>query len=319
MTIAALQAKISEKIPPGLVVAEHTATAHYYRHVPTNQLFGSVTTKSGILESPHLKKWAAQMAIDLIDKNWHNITPENKQEYYDAAILAHQNNFEDAGSVGTQGHGIVDSYLKEWIATGKRPDDIRRFIVGDDIRLYAIARSAELFCKDFGARPVASELLVASLKHKFAGTLDSLMVLEKVLEKGDLSCEHEMWAVGKKDKEECFKCGRTVELVFTLVDWKTSNSIDKASYAMQVSAYWQALYELTGLKPKEILIVRLDKHHAKYEVRRVAERPFAFRAFVHATKIYDWLNSGVSKLPPYAGKEYIQLTPLADRGFVPVE
>jgi len=40
---------------------------------------------------------------------------------------------------------------------------------------------------------------------------------------------------------------------------------------MQVSAYWWAFFEMTGLRPKHIYIVRLDKDKAKYEVLKVKE------------------------------------------------
>ena len=76
---------------------------------------------------------------------------------------------------------------------------------------------------------------------------------------------------------------------------------------MQVSAYWQGLSELTGLKPKELVIVRLDKDKAKYEVMRVTDRPSAFRAFKHVSSVYEWMNDGVSKLLPYNPKKEIFL------------
>ena len=101
---------------------------------------------------------------------------------------------------------------------------------------------------------------------------------------------------------QCSECGRIVKPKFCVIDWKTSNSIDKAEYAMQVAAYYQALYEMTGLRPEEIVIVRLDKYKAKYELVRVFNRPAAFTAFKHCIKVYGWLTNGVSKLLPYNPK-----------------
>ena len=278
-----IRAIIAEKIPSGIVNPEHDEYGHKYRHMPTNQLFASVTTKTGILANERLKRWAAKLAVDYIDKNWDIITPDNKVSHFKAATLNHEDELQDAGGIGTQGHDVVERYLNRWMETGERPDDIRRFIIGEDARLWAISRSAEQFCIDFDVIPIASELLVASEKHKYAGTLDSLMLIRQ----------------GNKH-------------VFALVDWKTSNSVDKPEYAMQVSAYWQALNEMTrrnpklartGLMPKELIIVQLDKYKKKYKVVKIVSRPDSFRAYKHVCKVYDYLHNGVSKIYPYSPKK----------------
>lgn len=292
---------IATKIPKNLVVPQHTSDGHFYRHSVTNQVYASVTTKCGILDNPHLKKWSARLAVEYLDKHWSKVTPANKEDFYKAAVMAHQEEFEMAGDIGTEGHGIVDKYLQAWMSTGVKPKDIRTFVTGEDFRLYAITRSAEMFCNDFNVEPVASEMFVCSTKHRFAGTMDSLMMISRVIERGDSHCAHEFWqtATGaKNNRHECIRCSRQIIKEFALVDWKTSNDIDKVEYAMQVSAYSKALYEMTGLKVKHIVIVRLDKSQAKYEVVRVANPNQAFKAFCHTAKVWEWLNNGEEKLPP---------------------
>lgn len=307
-----IQQIIQERIPRDLVVPEHTIDGHFYRHVPTNKTLASVTTKCGILENPHLKKWAANMAVQYIDKHLDELaTLEGRTQVFKAAVFAHQQQFEEAGDIGTQGHGIIENYLNAWMASKQKPQDIKSFITGTDARLWAIARSAEMFCNDFNVIPVISEKFVCSLKYSFAGTLDSLMMVQKVIKESKASCkinEHEYWHTGSNMyRMECIKCQKKIELELTLVDWKTSNSIDKPDYAMQVSAYWQALYEMTGLRCRQILIVRLDKDRAKYEVRKVTNRSSAFKGFLSASKMYDWLNDGSEKLAPLVAKERILL------------
>lgn len=310
------RALIKEKIPDGLIVPEHDEHHHYYRYTPTGVKSASVTTKAGILDSPHLKKWAARLAVEHIDKNWDVLMLPNtdRQKFFDSAVLVHQDVFEEAGDVGTAGHKVVEKYLLDWIETGVKPPDIRAFIEdGADGRIHAIARSAELFIRDFDAVPVVSELLVFSPKYVVGGTLDGLMILSRVLKKGtdvtnlfgEIGCPHESWWLPKKRRpnvEECMTCGKVVERIFALTDWKTSNAIDKPEYAMQVSTYSQCVYELTGLKPTEILIVRFDKWKAHYEVLRVVDRVAAFRAFTHVAKVFDWLENGKHKLLPYTPK-----------------
>ena len=306
---------IGIKCPNGLVVSEHTDTEHFYRHTGIDELYPSVTTKKSIIDEggSRLKRWAANLAVEYIDRNWNKITPANKAEHYKAAVLAHEDMFEDAGLIGTAGHKVVEKYLKEWIETGVKPVDIRRFIEGEDARLWAITRSAELFFNDFEVIPIASELKVASIKYKFAGTLDCLFLIPKIIREGKertLICNHQWMGYSSKKKidcEQCFKCDAKRKWLLVLVDLKTSNSIEKTSYAMQTADYWQGIYEMTGLKPKEIIIVRLDKEKMKYEVMRVINRVKAFRTSRHVDKIYDYIYDGVSKMLPYNLKKEIKL------------
>lgn len=316
--VAALRALIKEKLPASLVIPEHDERGHHYRYLPTNKVYDSVTTKAAILDNPRLKRWAANLAVQYIDRNWNIIaSATNKEDHYKAAVLAHEDELQDAGDIGTQGHGAIERWLQRWIDTNIQPPDIRKFILGEDARLWAITRSAEMFANDFQMIPLASEIYVASPRHEFAGTLDCLALLLKEVNPGMTEipgmgthkCE---WGTPgarafKAKYWECSHCHRFVEPVLAIVDWKTSNSIDKPEYAMQVAAYWQAFVELTGMRPKELIIVRLDKEKARYEVMRVQDRPSAFRAFKHVTKVYDWMNNGVSKLLPYSPKKEVFL------------
>lgn len=308
LTLTEFREIIKETIPKGLVVPEHDKTGHFYRHTGVDKRYASVTTKSGILESPHLKMWAANETVRYIDKNWDVITPKNKDEIFKAAVMSHQDQFEEAGDIGTQGHEIVDNYIKQWMETGDQPADIKTFITGKDYRLWAIARSAEMFCKDFDVSPVASEMFVAHTRHRYAGTLDSIMLLAHPVRKGDANCEHQMMGSPHSSFiSRCFKCDRKVVQEFCLVDWKTSNSIDKLDYAMQTSAYWYAFFNMTGIRLKHIFIVRFDKKVARYQAFQVIDRIGSFRTFMHVSKAYDWMHDGHEKLGPLVPKTRILL------------
>lgn len=265
---------IRVKLPSNLVVAEHTDDGHFYRYIPTGVLMNSVTARTGILDSPHLKQWVAKTTVDYISTHLEVITQENKEDHFKAAQMAHRDIFLDAGAIGSVGHEAVDKYLKVWLDTGKQPEDIKVFCDGSDYREFAIARSAELFCKDYNVIPIATELRVASPKYGYAGTMDGLMIIDGIL---------------------------------TLIDWKSSNSINKDGYALQTVAYWQAFKELTGIRPKRIWIVRLDKGSAKYEIVNVQDISKAFRIFINLSKVYNWLNNGTTKLYPLNQKNIIKL------------
>lgn len=276
LTAQQIRSVVREKIPAGLVVAEHTDEGHFYRHTPTDRLLASVTTKTGILDEEHLKAWAASEAIELLRRKWHLITPDNRESIFDEAILAHKDIFEDAGDIGTRGHTVIERYLNTWIDSGEKPARITAFIGENDPRLFAISRSAEAFCNGFSVEPISSELKVCSLKYNYAGTLDFLAMV---------------------------KLPGTYRKRFALVDWKTSNTIRKPTYAMQTAAYWWALKEMTGLVPEVIIIVRLDKGEAKYEVMRVNNPKDALKAFNNLSPVQAWLTSGAEKLTPLFKKK----------------
>lgn len=305
-TVAELRAIINEKVN-GLVVPCHDEMGHHYRYLVTGEVYDSVTTKTGIIDAPHLKKWAAKMGVEYLLERKHLVVDsdiETMEELKSAAILAHQDYFEDAGLVGTAGHGVIEKYLTEWLQSNERPPDIRKFIDGVDHRLWAIARSAEQFMTDFSAEPVATELLVASGKYKIAGTLDALMFLYLPKKAGRKDCVSHMYLCTSNSKQtyQCYHCKQESVRQLCLVDWKTSNSADKFEYSMQVSAYWYALSDMTKISPKRIIIVRLEKKKAKYEVVEVKKPAQAFAAYKQVAKVYDWMKTPNAKPQPLNNK-----------------
>jgi hypothetical protein len=301
-----IKERIAQTIPQDLVTPEHDHMGHHYRYKKNNKVYDSVTTKAGILDMPHLKKWAANQSVEYLDRNWDRITRENKSDHYKAAILAHEDVLKDAGNVGTQGHEAVERYITEWLETDKRPADIRDFIIGEDSRLWAITRSAEVFMSDFEFMPIATELFVVSEKYEYAGQVDCIAIILKEMNPGEGACKHD-YKVFRQKHYRCSACMRVVTPLLSIVDWKTSNSVDKPEYAMQVAAYYYAFREMTGIKPDQCVIVQLDKHKAKYNVVRIQDPISAFRTFNHVGKVYGWLNDGVTKLYPYTPKDEIYI------------
>lgn len=279
--------EIVGKIPKDLVIPRHNEKGHFYEYLPTHEIFPSVTTKSHVLNtSGHLKKWAAQCAVDVIVDyvQMPNAKFPVPEDVVISAVMNHNDIFKDAGDIGTQGHGVIERYLKEWLDGGVRPKNITDFILPDqtDIRITAICRSAEKFFNDFRVEPVASELFVANEKDKYAGTLDSLLVVTL--------------ADGTKK--------------FVLGDWKTSNSINKPEYAMQVSAYNKALWMMTKLEVDELWIIRLDKEYAKYEILCILHPELAYQAFVIVGQLYDIMNSNTLDLAKIIPRRTLSLSEL---------
>ena len=315
LSVPEIQAIIAKKIPEGRVVPEHTEDAHFYRDTSVDEVYPSVTAKSGILDAPHLKAWSAKLAVENLLGNLEHVQEalensdtERLELLRKQAILAHRDVFEEAGDIGSAGHLVVQRYLDDWILKKQQPERIQSYIEGVvDSRVHAIARSAELFCNDFFVEPIVSELLVASNRYKYAGTLDALMLVGFVTKQGfevEGDCLHTMLLFSKSRLEyRCINCGLEVKKHFCLVDWKSSSSIKKDEYVMQTTAYRYALKEMTGLNPRHIIIVRLDKKRAQYEVLRVVDMVGGFQAFKNTSKIYDWLYSKNEKYTPLIAKK----------------
>ena len=316
-TIPELRKLISEKIPKGLIVPAHDDFGHHYKHVPTGQVFDSVTTKmQGVVDNPHLKLWAARLAVEhvvtSVISNPELLQPGKVVGLKDAAVMIHRDKFEDAGGIGTVGHKAVEEFNDEWIETDKKPESYDKFLQNKDARETAILRSALAFYRDFYYIPVASELLVCNLKDSYAGTLDCLgyiIVPEK-------KCTHEnglhefSWQTSGKDwtKRECSHCGLKGRYKLALIDYKTSNSIKKKPvYCAQVAAYSKAFTLMTGIKPTLHIIVRLDKNQEKYEAVYIKNITEAYKNFNLMQTLSPWLNPKLEHTEPIIKQEIITI------------
>ena len=266
MTKERVQKAIKEFVY-GVWTPEHTENEHYYRHNPTGTLVASVTSKL-ILEKVHLRNWAVRVGIEWLeqDDRWNKYLEHKqykKNEYLQGAILAHTDIRDDAGSVGSAVHQAAEDFINEWIATGVKPEDILKFIPEhsrDDGRVVAGARSVKrLFDDRPKVIPVASELLVGSLRLGTAGTLDLLVLNDGVLE---------------------------------LFDFKTSNSIDPINYSMQVAAYSHMFTAMTKLRPVAWRVIKISKDYDRVDIYKLTGYSNAVRCFEYLAKVYELTKGG---------------------------
>lgn len=122
----------------------------------------------------------------------------------------------------------------------------------------------ENFWEEYKPITVASELMVFSGKHGYAGTLDWVGYL---------------WNEKKKTYE------------FWIVDWKISKTLDR-SYDLQLASYWKAVEETYKKKfPKARLgILQLGKNKCKFSFKEVKDKKKAWDVFLTTKKIYDDLH-----------------------------
>ena len=318
ISVAEIQAIIKDKIPEGLVVPAHDDAGHHYKYTPTGQVFDSVTTQmAGVVDNPHLKVWSAKLAVEhfssqvILDQTI-LLDSERVEQLQEASVMVHRDTFENAGQIGTVGHSAVEKYILRWIATNIQPKAIEEFISGEDSREWAILRSAEQFTTDYYFIPVASELLVCSVKDGHAGTLDCLgFIIIPQKKCTTVGGYHNFWHASTTDwrKQICHRCKYKATYQLALVDWKSSNQIaKKPTYCAQVSAYGQGLKQLTGIKTDVQIIVRLDKKQAKYEVLKVSNPAECYKAFKQMQKLSKWLNSKEDHAEVAVKKEIISLT-----------
>ncbi len=270
---------INEKVT-GKIIPKHDESGHHYQFEGTGLILDSVTTINGWIAKHHLAYWAAGCAIDWLEKENRidELKGPNRENIILGAKKAHTDIRDDAGSVGTQAHNCIESYLKEWIRTGERPKDIRLFFSHDlgetvfgyyipelnvtitktDSRAIAAARSAEAVMVREEIIPVAAEILVGHPNYS-AGTLDFLC-----LYKGKLA----LW------------------------DWKTSNSIDEYGYPLQVSAYKKFFEYMTRLKiDGGIKIMKISKDNNSFEEYDVPQIDEAYKAFKLFATFYNiWIK-----------------------------
>lgn len=256
---------IADKVT-GVWEAAHDGSGHRYLNTKTGHLQRSVTTKLGILGKPHLTKWAVRMGIEWLKKEdrWARLHNENwAEEMLSGAQMAHLDKRDDAGGVGTQAHNAIERYLNDWIASGDKPASILQFANdGDDPRAIASMRAVEAFFAKHRVEPIASELLVGDRLYS-AGTLDFLCFMDSKL---------------------------------TLIDWKTSNSVDQISYSAQVAAYKFFFERMTGMKIKQCKILHLSKDYDKFTVYKIQNIGKAWKAFKHICSVYDWIYSPGDKV-----------------------
>lgn len=300
-----LQQHIEDVFSQKLVVPEHTDITHYYRYMPTGEVYPSVTTKTGILDKSYLKNWSVKLAMDHI-RSCYEVFHEDPELILNEAEHKHVSVLEDAGDIGTVIHEIIENYINTWIRNQERPFDIREFAlrrdvndpkgyIGNDNRVMAAIRSAEELLAQHPIIPLTTEVRVACPQNKLAGTVDLVCLVGN--KQQDEMCLHNFMQSSRKHlRFECSKCGYNSGFKLGILDWKTSNQGNKPDYAMQIAAYQKGLAHMTGQRPKRLLVGHLYKESVKGKLYEVKESHSAFNAYKNAAQIYDWLNASEEKL-----------------------
>ena len=220
--------------------------------------YPSVTTILKVVNKPALVPWAKKVALEKVREELQervtrpaHAPTELDDEWLDEVIAAAKKRTDEirdeAASIGTRSHEVIEDFLK----TGELPlSKIDRDIV-------PVIESFTNWWYVSGLKFHASEMVVVSKVHGYAGTLDVVAIDER--------------------GEHC------------VIDIKTSNGI-YPEMAMQVAAYAFA-YESMALEHDtgRCYVVRLGKNKSEFEVKEV-DVWRSFEGFQGAMRLFEALE-----------------------------
>lgn len=294
------------------ILPAHTSEGHFYQREDTGRVAASVTTKLGFVSKSYLHKWYAKRTAEYVREHLNRLI-NGDLAVLDEAQHAGERSRDDSAGIGTTAHGAIDAYNTEWIKSGNRPNSAVTFLYegskGEEI---AACRSFDKFISEHEVVPIASEIAVwyGNGKDYYAGTVDFLFLWLEVYKEryGDKGCTHDY--APQKKVLWCTKCNREVKAYLTLADWKSSNTIrGKDDYSQQDTAYAKAIEVAAGIKFDRLVVIRLDKNRASYEICEVTDRKVAWREFLTISRAYDERakRGNVSLLEPIEKKNVIQI------------
>lgn len=224
---------------------------HYYKVAGQDELYPGVTTVLGsAVPKPWLVPWAAKEAANRIKEHLlehavnRPLTQEEIVELVETGRKEHEKKRDDAADVGTRAHKAIDAY-----------------IAGDKVELTDDIRPAvDAFHQWQDKHPfrlVMGDTKVASVKHKFGGSLDIL---------GE-----------SKDG-------------LGIIDLKTSNQVGW-EYALQVAAYAKAFEETFGEPIRWAMVLRVGKKAPpEFEARPILDLGKAWEAFLLCLTMRSYLK-----------------------------
>ena len=223
-----------------------------YLHIPSQKPVRGVTSALNVIAKPQLVPWAAKMASDY----WINYLTEARETgeqfptadlelVHKAAKNAHRAIAFEAANIGKEVHAYAEAVLTN--------REIPKLSTPAALNGATAFRD---WYKEHSFEVVASERMVFSERHFYAGTLDAIGVLN-----GRLS----------------------------LIDFKTGSGIYPEAY-LQTILYQQAYEEETGQKIEERWIIRFDKVSGKFNAVLAMEHDRDLKGALAALELHHTLG-----------------------------
>lgn len=290
-----LRHRISDAFDQRDIVADHTASEHYYRRISTAERAASVTTKQSLIKG--FKQWAVDRGVDHMVLHRDRFCQGDDSVVYEAR-RAHVVELGRAADIGTGAHGGYDAYFQDWISITKRPDKLSGAYLHDgaDPAEICATRSFDRFLDEIEIVPIFSEIRIfySRGRDSWGGSVDAGFIARTPYKDRGGSGSCGTGSRGFHDYERqtnghlwCIRCSREVTEQLILGDWKTSNSIDKAEYAEQATVYCKTIETGAAIKFDETWIIRFSKEKAHYEILKVSDKKRAWERFLAVSRCYD--------------------------------
>ena len=259
----------------GEVEIMYDKDAHTYLLVQGDELIPqpSVTTivKESVNKSEILIPWACKMMGEKIVKSIpqfpYTLTETGTHRLINKCKGAHREKLDEAGMLGNMAHNWIEKYINnrlvntcEYIPDPNMPQDER---------VVSAINAALDWMKAHNVRWISTERKIYSRIHKYAGTMDGLALTDSC---SDPTC-----------------CPQKYTDRLSLVDWKTSNNL-YLDYLFQISAYWGAYREETGIVPEDGWVIRLGKEDAEFDPWHIwdtNEFEIYYYGFLNSRKWYE--------------------------------
>lgn len=269
--------KIVEYAQSGVVI-KYDDDAHKY--LVNDQRFPSVTTllKKHVAKDEALLRWSENLLLEGVIEflNRGQGIPSDpvqlRHELWGHGLLPEQER-DRKGDIGKATHDVLENYAKD----GTMPEE-KWF---DDSE-WPYVQGLAKFLLAAKPRITGSEVLVASLRHRFAGRYDARMVLLD-----DVALNTQTTQDGKIEK-------RIIPAGHYLVDLKTSNSL-YPEVGLQLAAYEQASIECGFSKSDGLMAIHV-KPDGTYAVRLFGTRRGDFNALARAYHAFIAGNKATTKL-----------------------
>ncbi|MCK9370229.1 hypothetical protein M0R04_10015 [Candidatus Dojkabacteria bacterium] len=277
--------RINEAVPKGLVIPDHDKYGHHYLVPHINARYESVNGRIHIFKEEGLGDWRMNKALQYIYSNWKRFTDNNILNEIQNAEQQSVVELTDAGDIGTDIHNYREQIFSIYLKTGIWIEKFESIIPENkyDIRAVSALGALQKFVQDYKYVPVVTELYVYSEQLKLAGALDDIGLITTVVRKGNPECEHDVMG------NNCIKCDLKYKTELCLMDLKSSNQL-KPIYWIQVALYYHMFLKLTGIKPKKIFILKLDKKNRTYTVEYMKEISKVVRIAKRILKLSDELD-----------------------------
>lgn len=204
-----------------------------------DEKYESVTKITELLDddkSGRLIGWAKKQVFNDIkeklekEKGNKILIDENFIETIMSSKSKDQKKKEEAADYGTQAHNAIDSFIN-----GSSEEEINKFLISQESK-NAYLSFLNMIEKEKIKTFVDTELIVASQKYKYGGTLDAIAIVDSKL---------------------------------CILDWKTSNNL-RSSYFFQIGGYIQAFEEqYFPLKIEDSYLCLFSKENISYKIVKI--------------------------------------------------